>query len=96
MRDAKTKAMLVLERLQKAGAGGVTNVELTKTCLRYGARIYELRAEGHDVETVDEGRGIFRFLLHVPPRAVEHAQMGLPGIEVRQPAEQHTDRQHWN
>jgi hypothetical protein len=77
VRDAKTKAMLVLERLQKAGAGGVTNVELTKTCLRYGARIYELRAKGHDIETVDEGRG--NLPLH-PPRAAARAGARADGF----------------
>jgi hypothetical protein len=41
--------------------GSVTNVELNRICFRYGARLLELRREGHDILTVQEGRGKFRY-----------------------------------
>jgi len=42
--------------------GEATNVELNRICFRYGARIYELRREGHEILTVRESGGIFRFI----------------------------------
>ena len=32
--------------------GNVTNFELADICIRYSARIHELRKEGHEIETV--------------------------------------------
>lgn len=32
--------------------GSVTNFELADICIRYSARIHELRKEGHEIETV--------------------------------------------
>jgi hypothetical protein len=41
--------------------GSVTNIELNRVCFRYGARLLELRREGHDILTVQEARGKFRY-----------------------------------
>lgn len=56
----------ILTWLQMRGAKGVLNTELNEICLRYGARIHELRAAGHDIRTerLDDSR--FRFVLVEP------------------------------
>ena len=45
---------------------GVRNTELNAICFRYGARIFELRKLGHDIKTVKESDGLYRFVLKVP------------------------------
>lgn len=54
---------VILRLLQEAGPGGVTNQKLNEVCLRYAARIWELR-EKFDIETRKEKRGVFRFVFH--------------------------------
>lgn len=41
--------------------GSATNIELNRICFRYGARLLELRREGHDILTIQESRGKFRY-----------------------------------
>lgn len=54
----------VLERLKQRGHVGVTNEELiTIGGFRYGARIFELRKEGWEIETSAGEGGLFRFIL---------------------------------
>jgi hypothetical protein len=54
----------VLRLLKQKGQAGVTNVELVHTGgLRYGARIYELRADGYQIQTIPVEGGVFRFVL---------------------------------
>ena len=53
----------ILEILKERGQEGVHNTELNNVCFRYGARIYELRKLGHRIKTVNEARGLFRFVL---------------------------------
>lgn len=67
----------VLEALRQAGATGCTNVELVAVggMRAVGARLPELRDAGHDIETVCEGRGRWRFVLHEPARL----KPGTPG-----------------
>ena len=50
----------VLLRLQ---AGPALNTELNDICFRYGARILEIRAEGHRIDREPLGRGVFRYTL---------------------------------
>jgi hypothetical protein len=42
--------------------GEATNGQLNKICFRYGARIHDLRAEGHDILSVREKDGLWRFV----------------------------------
>ena len=67
----------VLELLRKRREAGATNVELVEIggMRAVGARLTELRAEGHDIETIREGGGLFRFRIHEPARV----QPGQPG-----------------
>ena len=53
----------ILALLRQQGPAGVTNLELNSLCLRYGARIFELRRMGFQIETRREDESIFRFLL---------------------------------
>lgn len=64
----KSQRDKILEILRAAGEQGVTNFELNRACcLRYGARIYELRKLGHNIKTVRvRGEQEFRFVLSSP------------------------------
>lgn len=53
----------ILRLLQAAGPEGVSNERLNETCLRYAARIFELRKLGFAIETKKENRGVYRFIL---------------------------------
>lgn len=53
----------VLSALKQAKSHGCTNTELNKLCFRYGARIYELRAQGYRIETAQIGVGLYRYTL---------------------------------
>ena len=64
---------VILRLLKEAGPAGRTNQELTEVCMRYGARIYELRKEGFDIKTEQEKRGVFRFIF----RGVKKPQQEL-------------------
>lgn len=59
----------ILGLLRLAGRNGVTNLELNKICLRYGARIYELRRLGYRIATESLGDGVFKFILRGEPTA---------------------------
>jgi hypothetical protein len=70
----------VLDLLRSSGNRGAYNHELVAVggMRAVGARLTELRAEGLDIETINEGGGLFRFVLHEPAR--HHApQPGQPG-----------------
>lgn len=51
----------VLATLLKNGSR--TNRQLNRICLRYGARIYDLRQVGWNITTTNLGKGRFRFTL---------------------------------
>ena len=55
----------ILDVLIERGEQGVRNTELNEICFRYGARIFELRKLGHDIKTVKESDGLYRFVLKV-------------------------------
>ena len=68
----------ILALLIERGLQGVTNVEFNRdVCFRYGARIYELRQQGHWIETVRFGEGLFRFVYRGKREASEGVQIGL-------------------
>jgi len=46
-------ALLILGRLQE---GPATNLELLPFSIRYGARLFELRAAGHQITTDEDKR----------------------------------------
>lgn len=56
----------ILDALQRAGAEGVVTESLAKIGgLRFGARIFELRREGWDIETKQRsGTELARYVLH--------------------------------
>lgn len=48
--------------------GRATNRELNRICYRYGARIFELRREGHDIVTNRIKGGLFEFVYKGGPK----------------------------
>ena len=70
----------ILALLIARGPQGVTNLELNRdVCFRYGARIYELRQQGHLIETVRLGEGLFRFVYRFhSSRAGASSSSGTP------------------
>jgi hypothetical protein len=75
MRRRQSSKAQILAALQAAGSRGCTNDELNAVAYRYGGRIKELRDDGHDIESINEGAGLFRYVLHVPARI----KPGQPG-----------------
>jgi hypothetical protein len=49
----------ILEQFQYAIT--LTNVQLNEICYRYGARIHELRKEGHLIKKVRVDKGLFAY-----------------------------------
>lgn len=45
----------------------VTNKQLNRICFRYGARIFELRREGWNIQKESLGRGLFQYWLVPEP-----------------------------
>ena len=58
-RNSRNKTA-VLKRLER---GPATNIELNAICFRYGARIFELRKEGHDIAKTRTAPGLFVYTL---------------------------------
>lgn len=54
-----TQTGRILKLLQSKGS--VTNIQLNGICYRYGARLLELRKEGHDILTIYEKPGVYRY-----------------------------------
>ncbi len=57
----------ILRLLRERGPAGATNMELNEKCFRYGARLWELRREGHSIRTENRGDGVFVFILDTQP-----------------------------
>ena len=76
---ALTQRDRILALLRHRGHAGVTNPELNGVCLRYGARIFELRRQDFEIKTRREHGGVFRFALRWEPREPKP----LPRFEPR-------------
>lgn len=63
--------------------GTVTNAELNKICFRYGARIYDLRKEGHAIVTNHISDGLYEFAYF---GHYDDAKNELPRAEKPKPA----------
>lgn len=61
MSDKLTQTAKILKLLKKNG--GATNYELSKICLRYSARLHDLRAEGHTIISEHVKGSKWRFIL---------------------------------
>lgn len=64
-----TRKQLALHLLEEAGERGITTGELMKAGVgsRYGARLLELRAEGHIIESVRLRDGAWKYTLTSSP-----------------------------
>lgn len=58
--DPSSKIARVLRMLKTQGQA--TNTELNRICYRYSARIADLKAEGHEILTVHEKGGLYRYV----------------------------------
>jgi len=60
----------ILKELRKLGEFGATSKQLNRICFRYGARLHEMRRDGHNIESFriyyPDGRftGLWRYVLH--------------------------------
>ena len=75
----------IFAALREAGMFGCTNGELNAISFRYGARVLELRRVGHDIESIDEGAGRWRFVLHVPARVSAPVVASVAPVDAPQP-----------
>lgn len=78
---AKTQEQKLLEMLEESGERGVTPMDALRIAhsFRLAARIYDLKAKGHDIETTtyvtEDGAHVARYILHPP--VITPVQMGL-------------------
>ena len=63
MSDHFSRRTRILSALKRAGSSGCHNTQLTMICLRYGARIWELRRIGFKITTERESQGLYRYTL---------------------------------
>lgn len=72
----RSAKVLVLEALQRHRTR--TNLQLNEICFRYGARIHELRKEGHGIERYALRRGVYEYrYLGFNPEPLDGSQLGL-------------------
>lgn len=67
----------IIKALKDAGAEGVTNTELVRICLRYGARLQELYKMGylitHEAIKDENGEnGVYKYVLLKEPSTIEY------------------------
>lgn len=60
----KTQKERILDKLERAGDKGVSNIDLNQICFRYSARLKDLRDEGYQISTIRVKDSIFTFILH--------------------------------
>lgn len=53
----------ILKMLKAAGSKGVKNSELLKVALRFSGVLFLLRKDGHIIEIVDNGGGLYSYVL---------------------------------
>lgn len=53
----------ILSALKRHPVSGMTNVELSRIALRFGARLMEIRRKGFKVKTECLARGLYRYTL---------------------------------
>jgi|SRR5699024_2853768 len=58
----------VLKALKDAGDNGLTNQELSRIALRYGAYLGEMYKEGYEIPKTNLGNGLFRYIYKSSPK----------------------------
>lgn len=59
-----TQSGRILQLLKAHPLTGVSNYELARVSLRAGARIYDLRKSGHNIQSVQISRGTWKYYLN--------------------------------
>lgn len=95
----------ILQALRNAGPDGVTNIELNKICLKYDARISDLRRKGYVIRTESLGKGVYKYYLiktpsqdYIFPKAQEQtilAVLDTWGIDTALWFEDYLKEQHF-
>ena len=57
----------IINLLKESGEEGATNIALCAISFKYDARLSELRRKGYEIETLYDGKGIFRYVLKKIP-----------------------------
>ncbi len=60
------QTLRVLQKLRSKER--VSNKELNRVCLRYGARIFDLRKNGYVIKSINNGLGYWSFQLISEPK----------------------------
>lgn len=63
---APSQKVAILETLREAGSKGVTNTDLKNIAIRFSAVTNQLQLDGYDIELVNEGSGVVRYILKDP------------------------------
>lgn len=58
--NKETQCARILKLLKSKGEA--TNIELSRVCFRYSARIHDLRREGHSIVSVHDKGSRWRFV----------------------------------
>jgi hypothetical protein len=61
----------LIRALKDAGDDGLTNIELSKICLRYDSRLSDLRRKGFLIETESIGKSLYRYYLRKTPSNIK-------------------------
>lgn len=69
----------ILGLLKTRGEQGITNVELSNFALRYGAYLGQMYKDGHKINSIHEGDGVYRYFYISEP--VNHVDKE-PAIDV--------------
>ena len=56
----------ILDALRLAGKDGLTNTDLKDLAIRFSAVTNQLQLDGYDIELINEGNGVVRYVLHHP------------------------------
>lgn len=65
-----TQKEKIVSILREAGDEGITNAELAKVCLRYGARLQELYKEGYEITLEHLNNGLYKYILKKVPGGI--------------------------
>lgn len=68
MEHKPTQAEKILQALQDAGEEGVSNYFLNSICFRYGARLFDLKQQGYDIQRKHVKGSEWRFILKTAPK----------------------------
>ena len=85
-----TQRQKMIHALKEAGAEGMTNVELSKISLRYGAQLGTLYRQGYKIPKSNLDGGLYNYVLTYEPADYKHFKNAQQEI-IEAMAEKHTE-----